>query len=70
MQIPLNESAFASCENLSREAYYVLYYQLATYAELDSQLTLEDAITLIEFHRVAEHNKALLEGLKNELGNR
>lgn len=70
MQIPLNEAAFASCENLSKEAYYILYHGLATYAELDSQLTLEDAITLIEFHRVAEHNKALLEGLKNELGNR
>lgn len=70
MQIPLNTAAFAKCENLSGEAYYVLYHGLATYAELDTHLTLEDAITLIEFHHVSEHNKKLLEDLNNELGNR
>lgn len=68
--MPLNEAAFARCENLSREAYYVLHYGLASYVDLDQHLTLEDTVNLIEFHCVSEHNKALLEGLKNELSNR
>ena len=46
----------------------MLNHGLATYHELDSHLTLEDAVTLIEFHQVSEHNKALLEELNNELG--
>lgn len=66
--MPLNTAAFAKCVNLSSEAYYVLHNGLATYHELDSHLTLEDAINLIEFHQVSEHNKALLEELNNELG--
>lgn len=68
--MPLNEAAFAKCENLSREAYYVLHHGLATYAELASHLTLEDAVTLIEFHQVSSHNKALIKDLENELSNR
>lgn len=68
--MPLNEAAFAKCENLSREAYYVLHNKLATYHELSTHLTLEDAVTLIEFHHVSQHNDALIEELKNELSNR
>lgn len=64
--LPLNQDAFAKCVNLSSEAYYCLHHKLATYAELDTVLTLEDAFNLIEFHRVSTHNDALLEGLKNE----
>lgn len=65
--MPLNTAAFAKCENMSSEAYYILSNSLATYHELDAHLTLEDAITLIEFHQVSEHNKALLEDLNREL---
>lgn len=65
--MPLNAAAFAKCVNMSGEAYYVLHNGLATYQELDAHLTLEDAITLIEFHKVSEHNKALLEDLNREL---
>lgn len=64
--MPLNQAAFARCVNLSSEAYYCLHHKLATYAELDSQLTLEDAFNLIEFHHVSTHNDGLLESLKNE----
>lgn len=48
----------------------MLHYGLASYVDLDQHLTLEDTVNLIEFHCVSEHNKALLEGLKNELSNR
>lgn len=68
--MPLNTEAFAKCVNLSGQAYYILDNGLASYAELDSHLTLEDAITMIEFHQVSEHNKALIEELRNELSNR
>lgn len=68
--MPLNTEAFAKCVNLSGQAYYILDNGLASYAELDSHLTLEDAITMIEFHQVSEHNKALIEELRNEISNR
>lgn len=54
--------------NLSGEAYYVLHNGLATYADLDRHLTLEDAINLIEFHQVSQHNKGLIAELEKELG--
>lgn len=66
--MPLNTEAFAKCVNMSGEAYYVIHHDLARYAELDSHLTLEDAINLIEFHQVSQHNKALLAELERELG--
>lgn len=65
--MPLNTTAFARCANLSNEAYYCLHNKLATYTELDTQLTLEDVFNLIEFNQVSEHNTELMEGLKNEL---
>ncbi len=65
--MPLNTEAFAKCANMSEQAYYVLHNGLATYAELSTHLTLEDAVTLIEFHHVSEHNKSLLGELEKEL---
>ncbi len=67
--MPLNTEAFARCVNLSSQAFYVLDNGLATYADLDSHLTLEDAITMIEFHQVSQHNKALIKELQDELSN-
>lgn len=67
--MPLNLAAFATCANMSREAFYCIDNKLATYHELSTSLTLEDAVTLIEFHRVSEHNRQLIEGLKNEFSN-
>jgi len=67
--MPLNQEAFARCVNLSSQAYYVLDNGLATYADLDTHLTLEDALNLIEFHQVSQHNKALLKELEIELSN-
>lgn len=67
--MPLNTEAFARCVNLSAQAYYVLDNGLAAYADLDSHLTLEDAITMIEFHQVSAHNKALIKELQDELSN-
>lgn len=68
--MPLNQAAFAECANLGSEAYYILHHKLATYSELDQHLTLEDALNLIEFHQVSDHNTALLEELRHELSNR
>lgn len=67
--MPLNTEAFARCINLSGQAFYVLDNDLASYADLDSRLTLEDAITMIEFHQVSQHNKALIKELQDELSN-
>lgn len=67
--MPLNTEAFARCVNLSGQAFYVLDNGLAAYADLDSHLTLEDAITMIEFHQVSQHNKALIKELQDELSN-
>lgn len=67
--MPLNMGAFARCANLSDQAYFILHNKLADYASLDTHLTLEDAVTMIEFHQVSEHNTALLEELRRELGN-
>ena len=64
--MPLNTEAFAQCTNMSGEAYYVLHHGLATYTDLDTHLTLEDAFNLIEFHRVSSHNTRLMESLKDE----
>ena len=54
---------------MSGEAYYCIHHGLATYHELLTELTLEDAVTLIEFHRVSEHNKRLIKELEHELSN-
>lgn len=68
--MPLNSEAFARCVNLSSQAYFVLENRLATYSELDTHLTLEDAVTMIELHQVSEHNRALMKELESELSNR
>lgn len=67
--MPLNTEAFARCVNLSGQAFYVLDNGLASYADLDASLTLEDAVTMIEFHQVSMHNKALIKELQDELSN-
>lgn len=67
--MPLSQAAFAQCANLSREAYYVLHNNLASYHELSTDLSLEDAFNLIEFHQVSKHNTQLMEALSNELAN-
>lgn len=67
--MPLNTEAFARCVNLSQQACYILEHDLARYEALDTHLTLEDALNLIEHHQVSQHNKSLMEELRNELGN-
>lgn len=67
--MPLNTEAFARCVNLSPQACYILEHGLAPYADLAQHLTLEDALNLIEHHRVSQHNKALMEELLNEFSN-
>lgn len=47
----------------------MLFHDLASYTDLATRLTLEDALTLIEYHQVASYNKQLLDELKNELSN-
>lgn len=70
MRLPINEDAFAQCQNISQTAYFLLNNKLATYTELCTDITLEDAFDLIEFHQVSEHNTALIEQLKRELSDR
>lgn len=70
MQMSLNMEAFARCANLGPQAHYLLDNKLATYAEISTLLTLEDAVTLIESHQVSLHNRALIKELQSELSNR
>lgn len=69
MRLPLNEERLAKCVNISEVAYYVLSNKLATYSELDTQLTLEDALNLIEIDQVHSHNVQLVEAAQNEYAN-
>ena len=68
--MPLNVKAFASCANLSQQALAAIESGRASYAELDSQLTLEDAINIIELDQVINHNQSLMEELRREFSNR
>lgn len=54
---------------MSAQAYFLMDNGLASYAEMDTHLTLEDAVNLIEFHQVSQHNRALIKELQDELGN-
>lgn len=56
----------AQCVNLSQVAYSVLSNGLATYYELDTVLSLEDALNLIEFYQVKQHNEAIMKAAQEE----
>ena len=47
--------------------FQALQTGLVSYVELDTVLGLEDALNIIEVHQVAEHNKMLLDELRQEL---
>ncbi|CDH33899.1 hypothetical protein [Xenorhabdus bovienii] len=49
--------------NVSSVAYQVITSGYATYSELSTIYSLEDALNLIEVHQVSEYNKRLIEEL-------
>lgn len=63
--MPLNESALASSLNVSRTVYQALTTGLVSYVELDTVLSLEDALNIIEVDRVMKHNENLIKELQN-----
>ncbi|MDE1479978.1 hypothetical protein KKJ17_14895 [Xenorhabdus bovienii] len=49
--------------NVSSVAYQVITSGYATYSELSTIYSLEDALNLIEVHQVSEYNKRLVDEL-------
>ena len=46
---------------MSKVVNQVMLSGLATYAELDSILGLEDALNILEVHQVSEYNKQVVQ---------
>lgn len=63
----MKEDALAKCSNVSTTVFQALQTGLVSYVELDSVLSLEDALDIIEVHQVAEENKRRFEELRQEL---
>jgi len=51
--------------NVSPTVFQALKTGLVSYIDLDSYLSLEDALNVIEIHQVAEQNKMVIEELQN-----
>ncbi|WP_144366002.1 hypothetical protein [Snodgrassella communis] len=52
--------------NVSNIASQVIMSRLASYIELDTVLSLEDALNILEVHQVNEYNKQLVQKYGNE----
>jgi len=64
--VQLNPAALAKSVNLSEVAFFVLSNELATYSDLDTHLSLEDALNLVEMHQVRTHNQKIIEEFRRE----
>ena len=58
---PLKDGVLAETINVSEVAFRALQTGYCTYRELDSVLSLEDALNLIEVSQVASYNKEKIE---------
>jgi hypothetical protein len=52
--------------NVSNIASQVIMSGLASYIELDTVLSLEDALNILEVHQITEYNKQLVQKYGNE----
>ncbi|MDS7935670.1 hypothetical protein RMB03_17385 [Acinetobacter sp. V91_7] len=64
--MPLRAGALAETINISTVASAVLKTGLASYCELDTVLSLEDALNIIEADQVAKYNEQIWESIRNE----
>ena len=59
--LPYKDGVLAKPVNVSNIASQVILSGLASYLELDTVLSLEDALNILEVHQVAEYNKQLVQ---------
>ena len=63
--MPIREDVLAKPVNVSKVVYQVLQTKMATYVELSTVLSLEDALDILEVDQVAKHNESVFEELRN-----
>lgn len=64
--MPFAKGVLVEAVNVSKVASQVLATGMCTYIDLDTRLSLEDALNIIEIHQVAEYNKQVIESHVNQ----
>ena len=63
----MKDDALVQSLNVSSTVFQALQTGLVSYVELDSVLSLEDALDIIEVHQVAKENELRIKELQQEL---
>ena len=63
----MKDDALVKSLNVSSTVFQALQTGLVSYMELDSVLSLEDALDIIEVHQVAKENELRIKELQQEL---
>ena len=63
----MKDDALVKSLNVSSTVFQALQTGLVSYVELDSVLSLEDALGIIEVHQVAKENELRIKELQQEL---
>ena len=63
----MKDDALVKSLNVSSTVFQALQTGLVSYVELDSILSLEDALDIIEVHQVAKENELRIKELQQEL---
>ena len=63
----MKDDALVKSLNVSSTVFQALQTGLVSYVELDSVLSLEDALDIIEVHQVATENELRIKELPQEL---
>ena len=63
----MKDDALVKSLDVSSTVFHALQTGLVSYVELDSVLSLEDALDIIEVHQVAKENELRIKELQQEL---
>ena len=63
--MPIREDVMAKPVNVSKTVYQALQTKMVTYVELDTILSLEDVLNILEVNQVAEYNENIIRELQN-----
>ena len=63
----MKDDALVKSLNVSSTVFQALQTGLVSYTELDTVLSLEDAMDIIEVHQVAKENELRIKELQQEL---
>ena len=63
----MKDDALVKSLNVSSTVFQALQTGLVSYVELESVLSLEDALDIIEVHQVAKENELRIKELQQEL---